>query len=72
MTRKRLERSVRKYEGKRKVDSTTYYGLWFEGDYHKAFFLTPAQYRTVLALRPQAEKILRDLPRSERRKENEE
>ena len=58
-----VPRSVTLMKGNRKKDQSVFYGLKFTADNHSGAFLTPGQFRTVLALAEEAKVLLRNVPR---------
>ena len=58
-----MPRSVTLMKGNRKKDQSVFYGLKFTADNHSGAFLTPGQFRTVLALAEEAKVLLRNVPR---------
>ena len=57
-------RKVELITGNRKKDLSQFYGLRFTARHHADAFLTPGQFRTVLALAEEAKILLRKIPRS--------
>lgn len=56
------KRSVFPVKGVRQYDQSAFHGLKFRGPYHRPFFLTPGQVKTVLALKAEALEIIKNLP----------
>lgn len=54
---------VYQVEGKRKTDQTTFHGLRFEGEHHAPVFITPGQFRTIIALKNEALELIRKMPK---------
>lgn len=59
-----MSRQVSLIKGNRKSDMTEFYGLKFTSDSHAGLFITPAQFRSVLALAEEAKLLLRKMPRT--------
>lgn len=59
-----MPRTVKLVQGNRKKDLSEFWGLKFTGENHPGAFLTPGQFRTVIALAEEGKKLLRSLPRS--------
>ena len=56
-------REVKLVIGHRKKDLTEFWGLKFTNDRsHAGVFLTPCQFRTILALAEEGKRLLRKLP----------